>query len=320
MGASLSLKQTFGSTPPDESCATLKNATNTCFLNGLLQAMYWSIPFRKHFITTLYHTLPPNAARRMSLPPSPTPTLPSTSDPVISELASLFVRMLQSPTLSAQSMSTQGIASALWRHGGFEARQQHDSQEAFMFLTQRMGPQLARPFTGEMTATTQCLGCGTARRRSTPFLDLQLPVTASSVAECLRLTMRPEYRRADSRPWCPVCQAKEEARTDKAITVLPEIMVLHLTRFTGYPPRKLHNVVSVPLAMESPGAYRLLSAVVHLGGADYGHYVALARCAGRWLLMDDTRASVVDDEQFQELAAGGGVATAYMLFYKRIDT
>ena len=82
--------------------------------------------------------------------------------------------------------------------------------------------------------------------------------------------------------------------------------------------------------------YELKAVVVHIGTAEYGHYIALVRPKANlnphyWLKLDDTRVSSITYEEVQALSFGGrpynipllggsaASSDAYLLIYERIS-
>ena len=82
--------------------------------------------------------------------------------------------------------------------------------------------------------------------------------------------------------------------------------------------------------------YELKAIVVHIGTAEYGHYIALVRPKANlnpqyWLKLDDTRVSSISYEEVQALSFGGrpynipmlggsaASSDAYLLIYERIS-
>ncbi len=71
-------------------------------------------------------------------------------------------------------------------------------------------------------------------------------------------------------------------------------------------------------------AYALTAFVVHMGGADGGHYVAYKQVSGRWIECDDASVNEIDASEIDRILHGQkqtsfGVATSYLHFYERVD-
>ena len=70
--------------------------------------------------------------------------------------------------------------------------------------------------------------------------------------------------------------------------------------------------------------YHLKGVVIHEGqGLQFGHYYAIVKCQGKWMKFDDTRVSVIADQETQiyygeppQNRRSMGWPCAYMLIYE----
>ncbi|CAM9699129.1 unnamed protein product [Phaeothamnion confervicola] len=199
-------------------------------------------------------------------------------------------------------------------------------------------------FEGVLTNETKCLCCETVSNRDEPFMDLSLDVAPdSSVSACLRSFSSTETLTRKDKFFCESCNALQEAEKQMKLKRLPPVLVLHLKRFKfveqvqGF--AKLSHRVVFPLELRVPNMtaaaqreaderlYRLFAVVVHIGrGPNHGHYVAVIKSRGKWLLFDDEIVELVDEtvlrqcfgvSQAAQAAAGssGATNTGYLLFY-----
>ena len=105
------------------------------------------------------------------------------------------------------------------------------------------------------------------------------------------------------------------------IRKLPRILALHLKRFKYIESQgrhvKLSWRVSFPLelrlfntseeAEDGDRLYSLFAMVVHIGSQpSHGHYVALVKSHGHWLLFDDKSVERVDESYLARVFGGGG--------------
>lgn len=121
---------------------------------------------------------------------------------------------------------------------------------------------------------------------------------------------------------CGRCKGKSRAIRRLLIAKLPEVLVLHLKRFSssGRSAVKLTSFVSYPhildisrFCVQTPGVniplYRLYALSVHSGGLNGGHYVAYVQQGGDWYYCSDSHISRVRDTEVLR-------QQAYVLFYQ----
>ena len=122
---------------------------------------------------------------------------------------------------------------------------------------------------------------------------------------------------------CSRCRGKSRAIRRLLIARPPEVLALHLKRFSssGRSAIKLTSFVSYPptldispFCIQTPGvhipAYRLYALSVHSGGLNGGHYVAyVQQQGGDWYYCSDSHVSKVKDSEVLR-------QQAYVLFYQ----
>lgn len=116
---------------------------------------------------------------------------------------------------------------------------------------------------------------------------------------------------------------------------LPNVLALHLKRFK-YQEKlgkyvKLSYRVAFPLELRLPNTadcvefpdrlYSLFAFVVHLGTGPYhGHYIAVIKSLGRWLVFDDTNVQEIDEADIEKYYGDlPGTGSGYVLFYQAND-
>lgn len=190
-------------------------------------------------------------------------------------------------------------------------------------------------FEGLLTNETRCLTCETTSSRDESFLDLSIDIEQnSSVTSCLRQFSASEMLCQKNKFFCDTCCGLQEAEKRMKIKRLPNILALHLKRFkyqeqVGRYVKLAYRVV-FPMQLrlfntsddvQNPDRlYELYAIVVHIGmGPNQGHYVAVVKHEGRWLLYDDENVEPVDEADipryFGDYPAGAG----YVLFYQAVD-
>ncbi|CAM9408398.1 unnamed protein product [Discosporangium mesarthrocarpum] len=196
-----------------------------------------------------------------------------------------------------------------------------------------------RIFQGVLTNQTKCLCCETVSNRDEPFMDLSLDVEQnSSVTSCLRSFSSTETLTRKNKFFCDNCNALQEAEKIIRLKRLPRVLTLHLKRFKYVESiqsfSKLSHRVVFPLELRAPNMaqgdaeadadlrlYRLFAVVVHIGrGPNQGHYVAVVKSGGRWLLFDDDIVELVDEQVLKQCfgssrQSAAGTNTGYLLLY-----
>ncbi|OZJ02043.1 hypothetical protein BZG36_05083 [Bifiguratus adelaidae] len=148
-----------------------------------------------------------------------------------------------------------------------------------------------------------------------------------SLADCLDEFTREEKLGDDDLWYCPQCKKHQKATKKFDLWKLPEILVVHLKRFShtrafrdkidadvDFPTKGLDLSSRVKgKQAESEGLiYDLFGVDNHFGGLGGGHYTAYARNFNnaQWYNFDDSRVSPVDVEEVKTPAA-------YLLFFRR---
>lgn len=190
-------------------------------------------------------------------------------------------------------------------------------------------------FEGVLTNETRCLTCETISSRDESFLDLSIDIEQnSSVTACLRQFSASEMLCQKNKFFCEICCGLQEAEKRMKVKKMPNILALHLKRFKYQEQfgryMKLAYRVVFPLELrlfntsddvqDPDRLYQLFAVVIHIGiGPNQGHYVAIVRNQGRWVLCDDENVEPIAETDipryFGDLPAGAG----YVLFYQAVD-
>ncbi|XP_067881202.1 ubiquitin carboxyl-terminal hydrolase 11-like [Heterodontus francisci] len=157
---------------------------------------------------------------------------------------------------------------------------------------------------------------GTVPRRDTVTLK-----------ECIELFTTKEILE-EGNPWyCPACKEHQLATKKFDLWSLPEVLIIHLKRFsyTRLWKEKLDTLVDFPLRdldlsefLINPKAknskYDLIAVSNHYGGLRDGHYTTIARNKddGRWYHFDDSKVTFASMDHMVTSAA-------YVLFYQLQD-
>ncbi|KAI9206643.1 uncharacterized protein BJ171DRAFT_566518 [Polychytrium aggregatum] len=200
-------------------------------------------------------------------------------------------------------------------------------------------------FGGQLQSTVECQTCHYKSVTFETFWDLSLPIPTSSSdlrSSVSRMSKQPcrlhdcltEYSKEEmlEEPYkCEKC--KKPNKATKRITIFrsPEILVLHLKRFsyTMYSRDKIETCVAFPvrnLSIEfmlsdiSPfkddaQSYDLFATSNHMGGLGGGHYIAYTKNIDTeaWYQMNDSKVSPMPGD-----GPGANLGSStYVLFYQK---
>ncbi|XP_060679600.1 ubiquitin carboxyl-terminal hydrolase 21-like [Hemiscyllium ocellatum] len=188
-------------------------------------------------------------------------------------------------------------------------------------------------FVGQLNSTLRCTTCGHKSTTFEVFCDLSLPIPKQrlsmtgrvSLLECLSLFTAEEELDTDNAPMCERCNQRKRSTKRLTIQRFPKILVLHLNRFSfsRYAIRKSTAHVEFPLdglslrqfAADKAGnpVYDLYAVCNHTGTVNGGHYTAYCRSGGRWHVYNDSRVSLIQENQVVS-------SEAYVLFYQLDET
>merc|ERR1719193_304849 len=161
---------------------------------------------------------------------------------------------------------------------------------------------------------------------SYPSYDGMHESATVQLASCLDAFTEEEVLTEDNAWYCSKCSKFQTATKKIDLWRLPDLLVIHLKRFSfdRVFRQKINSLVNFPLksldlkAWVSPNCklnqsttYDLYGASMHSGGLGGGHYTAYVQSlvSGDWYHMNDSSASTTRDEDTQSPAA-------YLLFYR----
>ncbi|CAA7061134.1 unnamed protein product [Microthlaspi erraticum] len=152
------------------------------------------------------------------------------------------------------------------------------------------------------------------------------PQETVSLYKCLEAFLTEEPLGPDDMWYCPGCKEHRQAIKKLDLWRLPEILVIHLKRFSysRFMKNKLEAYVDFPIDGldlssyisykngETTYRYMLYAISNHYGGMGGGHYTAYVHHGGdRWYDFDDSHVNPISQEKIKTSAA-------YVLFYKRL--
>ncbi|XP_031494374.1 ubiquitin carboxyl-terminal hydrolase 9-like isoform X1 [Nymphaea colorata] len=144
---------------------------------------------------------------------------------------------------------------------------------------------------------------------------------------CLDTFLKEEPLSPDDMWYCPSCKEHRQATKKLDLWRLPEILVVHLKRFSysRYFKNKLDTFVNFPVCnldltkyvkrkgMPESYMYELYAVSNHYGGMGGGHYTAYVKLdeGNKWYSFDDSHVSPASTDEVRTSAA-------YVLFYRRL--
>lgn len=293
----------------------LVNLGATCYVNSLLQCMFFDI----HFRYALYKWSPKDDpyttnAKGSSIPSfSCTSSLTELERNIVEEMRLVFAYMQFGEQCAYNPVE---FINKLKVSTG----EQQDAQEfnkllltmlerIFSFAKVKTGLHdfIPKRYGGSIRYCTKCRLCGQVSSRETPFYELELQINHhESVRESLCEYFSTEVLTGDNQYFCDrPCNKKCDADRYVEIATLPDVLNLQLMRFVydtnSYQKKKVKNPILIPLKLTSDEllgessrtkestVYDLCAVLYHRGStANSGHYVADVRDTnGTWWSCND---------------------------------
>uniref|UniRef100_A0A3P8WGR5 Ubiquitin carboxyl-terminal hydrolase 2 n=1 Tax=Cynoglossus semilaevis TaxID=244447 RepID=A0A3P8WGR5_CYNSE len=329
----------------------LRNLGNTCFMNSILQCLSNTPELRDYCLRNIHRTdLNKNRKKKTALMEEfakLTQNLwtsvnneaisPSDFRNQIQKYAPKFVGCNQQDAQEFLRMLLDGLHTevnrGIVRHKVSPDNLDHlsdDEKGKWMWkkYLEREDSKVVELFVGQLKSSLTCTVCGFQSTVFEPFWDLSIPIAKKSLGEvslkdCLRLFTKEDVLDGDERPTCDRCKTRRKCTKRFSIQKFPQILVLHLKRFSDSNNRtnKLSTYVNFPLKdldmqVFSSGSseqvmYNLYAVSNHSGNALGGHYTAYCKNAalGEWYNYNDCRVSPMSSSQVRS-------SNAYVLFYE----
>lgn len=154
-------------------------------------------------------------------------------------------------------------------------------------------------FEGMTVSTTKCLSCETVTEQKETMIDIAVPVPISGYTDTSNSFIQNscitrEYFRDKNKYRCEQCTGYTEAIRSISYEVLPRLLVIQLSRFSGGM-EKINSYIPTPFTMQcfcakceqrdsnnKLHAYKLYSVITHVGATmSVGHYIAYT-CSLDW--------------------------------------
>ncbi|KAI1639746.1 hypothetical protein F4809DRAFT_73853 [Biscogniauxia mediterranea] len=257
----------------------LKNQGATCYLNSLLQSLYFTNAFRK----AVYQ-------------------IPTAEDESITNSAYTLQRLFYQLQISDSAVGT----NELTRSFGWDTRhifEQQDVQELSRKLIERMEERmkgtaaedaLPRMLSGKVKTYVSCINVDYESSRIEDFWDIQLNVRGiPNLQESFKDYIQQETLDGDNKYWAGDEHKYQDARKGVIFTSYPEVLHLHLKRFEYDIQRdtmmKINDRFEFPETLDlepylerdadrsEPWIYKLHGVLVHSGDLNAGHYYAFLK-------------------------------------------
>jgi ubiquitin carboxyl-terminal hydrolase 2/21 len=195
-------------------------------------------------------------------------------------------------------------------------------------------------FCGQLISTTQCSVCNEVYTKFEPFYDISLPVPEGNtdlqtLDDCIREYTKVEQLDVDNMFECKKCCCKCVGTKRLQVSILPNVLVLHLKRFEAtqttnddgtitFGMKKVQTKVKFPTidynassiaydsnTLPSQPMYNLFAVCNHVGETmSCGHYTAtcIDPHTNSWYSFDDKDVQKLSEPNFN-------YSEAYMLFY-----
>ena len=194
-------------------------------------------------------------------------------------------------------------------------------------------------FTGMTYTTTKCNKCGISSLAFEPFLMLNMPIPESqnsvSLEECFANYSKTQLLTGANKYSCNTCKEYNDATQNISIWETPNILIIHLKRFTNdmmgnicrtgknstkivYPliDLSVRTIVSPYNTGICDAKYDLFGIVQQYGSLNGGHYVACCKNSinKKWYSYDDSTVIGIPEEHVQNHII---CQNAYILFYEK---
>ncbi|XP_057975187.1 ubiquitin carboxyl-terminal hydrolase 8-like [Malania oleifera] len=159
-----------------------------------------------------------------------------------------------------------------------------------------------------------------------PGLFTKRPQETVPLYKCLEAFLKEEPLGPEDMWYCPMCKQHQQASKKLDLWRLPEILIIHLKRFSysHFYKNKMETFIDFPIddldlstyiahkSGQLSDHYSLYAIINHYGGMGGGHYTAFV-CdgLGQWHEFDDSAVSPVGEDIIKTSAA-------YVLFYTRV--
>lgn len=286
----------------------LVNQGSTCYLNSLIQSLFFTKAFRRAIFQYRYQE-----EKKESL------CIPL-------QLQKLFVELKYSDKYAVE---TKDLTTSFgW--SSKEGHVQHDVEELMRVLfgsLEKTSIPLQALYQGISQDRITCLTCKNVGGRKDKFLDLQMVIrNLKHLNESFEQFEFEETLKGDNQFYCEKCQKKSDALKGTKIIDLPDILTLHLKRFDidyysenlNYV--KLNHPFVFPMKFKKLDQnFNLFAVLIHSGSINNGHYYAYIKTdEDLWYEFNDSHVSKIDISEIEKaFGSETSHSNAYMLMYTK---
>ncbi|KAG0938159.1 hypothetical protein G6F32_009539 [Rhizopus arrhizus] len=344
----------------------LKNLGNTCYMNSIIQCLSGTLPFARYFISGVfrqhvnrtnklgtggiltekfadllraiwnenYNFVSPMSFREAIIRFAP--RFSGTDQHDSQEFLTFLLDGIHED-VNLASHSHSGHLPTMTKQEELEFEKLPDWQASAMAWERYLSRNtsiVVSLFQGQYRSRLTCSSCKHTSTTYTPFMSLSLPIPAKSrlkisnvtLYQCLDYFVKEEVLEKDDAWMCPKCGKKRKATKQLMISRLPDVLLIHLKRFSAdglfknkldvmvkYPIKglDLYNYVSrfIPPRPSSSSTssaqdrtlstYDLYAVSNHYGSLSGGHYTAYVKDGHRniWHYFDDSKFSTCDESK-----------------------
>eukprot|EP00794_Sanderia_malayensis_P001241 gene1241-1368_t len=337
----------------------LRNLGNTCFMNSIIQCLrntrrLRQIFCRDYFIEDLNETTAPMKGRLAKAFSSVVKEMwmtnktghivsPNNLKSQVQRYAPRFTGFSQQDSQEFLRFLLEGLhddLNIIRQKAKYEYEcdsklgDAEQAKRAWQWYAKREKSVISDLFVGQLKSTLTCAECDYRSLTFDPFWDLSLPIPSRSrtslvsgkvsLYDCFKKFTQEEILDGDEKPTCERCKKRQKCFKRFTIERFPQILVIHLKRFSGFRYRtKLDTLVDFPLQLnlasysahnsvkKSEALYHLYGVSNHSGGTYSGHYTAHCKHpdTNEWIYYSDT--------SVMKLSPGRVVSEeGYVLFYE----
>lgn len=284
----------------------LINLGATCFLNSSLQQFFYILPLRTAILNY------------------------EGDDIFCQSLKTLYAHMLISRHF-AQTPTDLVSKWVGWDGEPMNPMMQQDACEFIQNLLDKLEKALGVDFIhslfqGKTIHHTDGLTADFHTSSEEPFYSFSMPVKGvTNVEQSLEQLSAPDFFTGDNQ-----YKSEEFGKIDvkrySSIGNCPPFLIIQLARFeynyAMYTRTKIDTPFDFPIDLRfGDYDYKLSGVIVHIGTADFGHYVSYVRDrqTNNWRLCNDETVTPASEKSVKEAGFGSSNKSAYLLFYDRVD-
>ena len=208
----------------------------------------------------------------------------------------------------------------------------------------------SRMFEGTLQFETKCMNCEDFSRQTENFFNITIPVLPESTRRCGPISLYNAITEAtsiddlsgDNKYSCNSCQHLTEGRRVSLLARLPQIMIIHINRFStalqlgNVHVHKILGNIATPTIIsfkqwttsncnDRDAVYELSAVILHTGTCcTSGHYTTIVNKSNKsggvsWVWFDDDNVSTITYNNVIELLSplSTNECTPYILLYKK---